>query len=148
MEERLWALGLLGDHSPKVLSDTMVFMIGFCFAVRSGEEHRRLCHKPLHIQLVKIPGSTPYLRYKGDISKTNQAGLSHRKVIPKEVIHYTNTQNPIRCLIHLYQQYNSLCPHDRPDNAFYLTSLVSLKKTVGLKRFHCVIVSCQKSCQD
>ena len=33
MEERLWELGLLSDDSPKVLSDTMVFMIGFCFKI-------------------------------------------------------------------------------------------------------------------
>ena len=104
MEDNLWVKGLLGDDSPQVLSDTLVFMIGFCFALRSGEEHRRLHHKPSQIQLVEIPGSTPYLRYKEDISKTNQASLSHRKVVTKEVIHYSNTNNPKRFLIRLYQK--------------------------------------------
>ena len=103
MEERLWEQGLLGDDSPQVLSKTLVFMIGFCFALRSGEEHKRLCHKPSQFQLVEIPGSTPFLRYKEDVSKTNQAGLNHCKVVPKEVIHYANTQNPKRCLVCLYQ---------------------------------------------
>jgi len=126
--------GLLGEHSPQVLSDTLVYMIGFCFALRSGEEHRRLRHKPAQIQLVELPGCTPYLVYKEDISKTNQAGLHHRNVIPKEVIHYANVQNPKRCLIHLYQVYNSLCPHDHPDNAFYLTPLTSPKKDCWFKK--------------
>ena len=76
----------------------MAFMIGFCFALRSGEEHRRLCHKPLQLQLVEIPGYMPYLRCKENIFKTNQAGSSHCKVVPKELIHYTNTQNPKKAL--------------------------------------------------
>ena len=121
MEESLWVKGFLGNDSPQVLSHTLVFMIRFCFALRPREEHRRLHHKPPQIQLVEILGLTSYLRYKEDISKTNQAGLCHCKVVPKEVIHYANTQNPKRCLICLYQKYNSLYPHDCSDNAFYLT---------------------------
>ena len=134
MEERLWEQGLLGDDSPQVLSKTLVFMNGLCFALRSGEEHRRLCHKPSQFQLVEIPGSMPFLRYKEDMSKTNQAGLNHNKVVPKEVIHYANTQNPKRCLVRLYQKYNSLCPHYRPDNAFYLTPLVIPRKDCWFKK--------------
>ena len=140
MEEELWRKGLLGDYSPQVLSDTLVYMIGFCFALRSGEEHRRLRYKPSQLQLVEIPGSAPYLRYKEDMSKTNQAGLNHRKVTPKEVVHYANTHHPKRCLIRLYQKYNALCPHGRPDNAFYLTPLVSPKHQCWFKKVplgHC-----------
>ena len=39
MEERLWESGLLGDHNPKVLVNTLVYLIGLNFALQSGEEH-------------------------------------------------------------------------------------------------------------
>ena len=41
MEDKLWEQGLLGNTS-----DMLVFMIGFCLALISGEGHKRLCHEP------------------------------------------------------------------------------------------------------
>lgn len=84
--------GFLGDHSSQVLSDTMVYLIGLCFVLRSGEEHRHLRFKPAQIHLVEPPGSTAYVVYNEDISKTNQGGLYHRCVAPKEVDHYANKE--------------------------------------------------------
>ena len=36
MEEILWQKGLLGDHSPQVLVNTMVYLMGLCFTLKSG----------------------------------------------------------------------------------------------------------------
>ena len=41
-EELLWTNGILGDHSPSALLNTVFFMNGVYFALRSGKEHRQL----------------------------------------------------------------------------------------------------------
>ena len=46
MEEKSWESGLLGDHSPHYLVDTVLFLIRLNFTLRSGEAHCRLRHFP------------------------------------------------------------------------------------------------------
>ena len=77
-EERLWQTGQLGDHSPQALVDTMLFMHGIYFALRSGQEHRNLHFEPAQVELVDNPGERAYLRYSEDISKNNPGGLKGR----------------------------------------------------------------------
>jgi hypothetical protein len=54
-QELLWVKGVLGDETPQCLLDTMIFYNGLCFALRSGQEHRQLCHKPCQIEVVDRP---------------------------------------------------------------------------------------------
>ena len=124
-EERLWTTGTLGDHSPWSLLNAIFYMTGMYFALRSGQEHRQLRHKPCQIEVVEKPGQQPYLLYVEDVSKNHQFGLRGRKILPKFVKHYANTDNPNRCFVRLFKFYNSVCPPDRPDNAFYLKPLSS-----------------------
>ena len=78
MEEHLWELGLLGSSSPATLLNTLVYMVGLYFALRSGNEHRRLCFFPSQSQIIEEPGSCAYIEYKEGVSKTNQGGLKSR----------------------------------------------------------------------
>ena len=39
-EELLWKKGILGDHSPQALLNSVFFFNGVCFALRGGDEHR------------------------------------------------------------------------------------------------------------
>ena len=74
-EEQLWEKKILGDHSPKALLNTMMFMNGLYFALRSGVEHRQLRHYPSQIQLIENPGERAYLIYREDTSKNHPGGL-------------------------------------------------------------------------
>jgi hypothetical protein len=103
-EELLWQTGQLGDRSPQALVDTMLFMNGVYFALRSGDEHRNLRHNPSQIELVEKPGERAYLQYTEDISKNHPGGLKGRKQSAKVVVHYSN---PSRCFVRLYKLYQS-----------------------------------------
>ena len=121
-EELLWKRGILGDHSPDALLNTVFFQIGINFALRSGAEHRALRHgENCQIVVVEQTGQRPYLQYTEDCSKNNQGGLQGRKIKPKKVIQHANTANPSRCPVRLFKLYNSLCSIDR--QAFYLQPL-------------------------
>ena len=62
-ESHLRDLGLLGNYNPQTLLNTIVFQVGLFFALRSGNEHRRLRHFPSQIQLYEPPGDSAYLVY-------------------------------------------------------------------------------------
>ena len=119
-EDLLWAKGLLGGKTPKMLLDTVVFYNGLYFALRSGREHRQLRHSPCQIEVMEKPGERPYLLYHEDTSKNHPGGLKGRKTTQKVVVHHSNSQNPDRCFVTLFKKYRQLCPDDPVANAFYL----------------------------
>ncbi|KAJ8270845.1 hypothetical protein GJAV_G00119940 [Gymnothorax javanicus] len=123
-EELLWRCGQLGDRNPRVLVNTLLYLNGKHFGLRSGHEHRKLKHKNSQISFKTTPGGQEYLCYREDYSKTVQGGLKHRRVTPKEIEHHPSS-NPARCHVRLFKKYLSLCPPDGHDNALYLQALQS-----------------------
>ena len=127
-ENQLWEKGVLGDHSPQSLVDTMLFLCGLNFALRSREEHRSL--QVSQFTLTHSPSGSLQLEYTENYSKNNAGGLAHRKVQPKHVLHHANDANPKRCLVRLYQAYMSHRPSEAKTDAFYLTPLKKPKGNV------------------
>ena len=113
-EELLWQQGLLGDSSPQSLLDTMIFMCGLYFALRSGQEHWQLRFQPCQIQLFEPFGTErSYLKYTDDISKNRPGGLKGRKTKPKTVKHHAYPETAC-CFVRLFKLYMQKCPSDRP----------------------------------
>ena len=120
-ENFLWASGILGNRTPLQLLDTVVFLIGLNYALRSGDEHRNLTRGQL--QLKYCEDGQECLVYTEKFSKANRRGLKDVGVKRKIVTCYQNVINPERCLVKLYKQYLSLCPDVSDEGAFYLQPL-------------------------
>ena len=122
-EEKFWENGLLGDHTPHALLNTMVYFNGVYFALRSGKEHRDLRFSPSQIEVVSKEGHRAYLLYTEDQSKNHPGGIKGGKISRKCVKHYANLENPSRCFVRLFTLYKSRCPSNPKRNAFYLQPL-------------------------
>ena len=68
-EEMLWEKRELGDHTPQSLLNTIVYMNGLYFALRSGKEHRNLRFSPSQINIIEKDGDRAHVEY---VSRTCQ----------------------------------------------------------------------------
>jgi len=128
MENILWSKGLLGDHNPETLLNTLVYVFGLYFALRGRDEHRTLRYYPSQISLKTTSEGRRYLEYREDVSKTNCVGLHTVRSEPKITQAFELKECAERCPVRLYLLYNSLCPVNRPPHAFYLRPLVKYTK--------------------
>ena len=113
-EDLLWCLGLLGTHSPEVLVNTVVFMLGLSCSLRAGKEHRILRSIPFHSQFKFLYDNEGkmYLQYTEDVGlKTNKGGLKHRGVQQKVVEVYCSS-NLERCPVRIFQFYLEKLPNN------------------------------------
>ncbi|CAB4001394.1 Hypothetical predicted protein [Paramuricea clavata] len=85
-EDKLWTSKLLDDHTASVLLNTMVFLIGKNFALRSCREHRLL--KFSQLTLEPACGTEPEkLVYVSFGEKNNLGGLKQSNMKRKRVEH-------------------------------------------------------------
>ena len=127
-EEILWKTDVLGEQNPDQLWCTVLYLIGLSFALRRGDEHRRLRCLGFDPQITVLTDEkgVKYLSYTEDIkSKTNQGGLAGRKHKPKSVNVYGNSVNSDRDLVRLYEKYTALLPINLKCSVLYKYSLSS-----------------------
>ena len=106
-ENKQWEKGVLGDSDLQTLLDTLLFLCGIHFTLRSGQEHRSL--KLSQFELQTDEDGSSFLLCT-EITKNNQGGLSHRKLNPG-VLHAMRTNlthsvawfESIRCILSIVQ---------------------------------------------
>lgn len=128
-EELLWDSGELGSKNPQQLLNTVLYLFGIHFALRAGQEHRNLRFIRSQIQLKCDKSGKEYLLYTEDMSKNQQGGLQQRKLTPKQVRAYENSENKSRCIVALYKLYLNKRPPGEIE-AFYLRPLVKPKNDI------------------
>ena len=118
----LWSLGLLGVHSPEVLMNTVVIMLGLSCCLRAGEEDRSLHSPPFDSQFSFLydDNGVLYFKYKEDVgNKTNKREIKQWKLEPKEVYMY-QASDASHCSVRIINYYLSLLPEKCTCKVFYL----------------------------
>ena len=128
-EERMWNIGCLGSDSPQQLLDTLVYLNGLHFALRSGAEHRNLTIHQIEVVPPDLNNEHYTVIYHENISKTNPRGWKHRKIEPKCVKHVDTlaTSNSSRSHALLLIKYLSCRPANQ--EAFYLAPVKKFDPT-------------------
>ena len=87
-EEQLWEMGILGSSTPSSLLQTIFFLMGTNFGLRSGAEHRDLSIDNFEIG---EQNGVRFLKYTEKVSKTYKGGLRDRQYKPRSAIAWENT---------------------------------------------------------
>ena len=122
MEDKMWREGVLGEHSPAQLLDTVMYLLGVNLSLRGGNEHRKLRRPGLNEQITVGVDSDNIKCLKFQVdgkSKTNQGGLTCKWHQPKVVNVYQNPDQS-RCPVRLFEKYIGLLPQTKKYNALSL----------------------------
>ena len=132
-ENLMWASGVLGTGSLQALADSMFFLNGMRFGLKSGQEHRQLQWENPQLTLAEVPMDSElpfqcsYSRYTKDISKNNQGSIKMRKVEAKHVIQHGKCWDPTEMHCASFQGVPQVlsCKYCRPGDSFHLQQLKS-----------------------
>ena len=89
----------LGNSNPEVFLRTTFYLIGLNFALRAGDEHRKLSSTSFSFHTDSE--GREYLLYSDGVSKTNQGGLKHRTLTLRSSRAFANTECPERCVVRI-----------------------------------------------
>ena len=113
-EQTMWDKGVLGEHEPEILCDTVLFLVGINCGLRAGDEHHDLHRdapgKPSQFSFQRSENGDRCVVYTEDtVTKTNDGGLKHMRK-DRKVVWVHPSKDIRKCPVHLIDKYMSLCP--------------------------------------
>lgn len=118
----MWKSGILGEHNPKQLGETILFSLGVNLALRGGDKQKRLRHPAFNPQItihVKLDG-VKYLKYVEDPKRKNDQGGLGKKCHQPKVVHVYPSLDSTRCPVRLYEKYIGRLPLGGKHGELYL----------------------------
>ncbi len=144
-EKFLWDNGFLGMNDPEQLVCTVLFVIGLHCALLAGEHHS-LHSIGFKSQLKYIfpNGGECHIVYTEDLgTKTNTDRLRHKKVKPKQVTIFPDTECRECCPVWVIYKYHTMLPLNRKCEALYLQPRINYSPglwyqdiPIGVNRLH------------
>lgn len=130
MERVLWEKGVFCRNSAVGLLNVVYFYNCKLFGLRAGDEHRGL-----NVEQFRFgKDEDEYLEFIGNVSKTYNGGLQHRKILPKKLKIYADPELGDTDIVSIFKYYLSLVPKE---GAFYrrpaikASSVAFTKQVVG-----------------
>ncbi|MFT7811166.1 zinc finger MYM-type protein 4-like [Arapaima gigas] len=131
-EEHLWVCKQLGDHSPAVLLNTLLFFTTKLFHLKTPSQHGCLsfAHVLHRTRTLANNRNGKFLHFCLPVEKRQDRAvgeilltLGKRKMEEEEVMEIPeNLEDPLRCPVRLYEFYLSKCPDSvkQRTDVFYL----------------------------
>ena len=117
-EETLRQTDALGTNGPVQLLNTLLFLNGECFCIRSEQEHRALKALQFIVILATNRGGEK-LQFTGFADKIHQGCLKHRKFGARLVEHHANEKKEERCVVHVFKKYMTNRHKNSPSDPLY-----------------------------
>ena len=130
-EEVLWKNGQLGSGTPRVLINTMRWLMTQHFGLRGRQEHHQM--KVEDFTLQRDNHGTEFLTSNEGLTKTRQGGLSVNRLVTSKM---SATGHEKRCPVMLFKLYLEKCPKKemKRRGPFYLSVIDKPVSSIWFKK--------------
>ena len=130
-ENVMFQNGILGGDNPKMLLNTVIYMMGLHFALRGGVEHSRLRRQGFDAQItvnVDDKGRQRLIYKEDPLQKNNQGGIGCRN--SNKIVYVYEASDEQRCPVRLFKKYIRLLPSAKSCHKLYMHPRVNLNPLV------------------